>query len=175
MARKKRKKVVKLRGSHTHGFGSKKKHRGSGNKGGYGMAGTGKRADQKKPSIWKERYFGKRGFKSIKQKKGLLLKATNIEFLNEKLSSFLEKGIVKKEGDFYKINLKDIGYNKLLSKGVPKFKYFIECEEATERAIKKIESAGGKVNAEIKKLDNLKESFSEKKNDKVKNEELEEE
>ncbi|MEM2121573.1 MAG: uL15 family ribosomal protein [Candidatus Woesearchaeota archaeon] len=164
MVRKKRKKVVKLRGSHTHGFGSKKKHRGSGNKGGYGMAGTGKRADQKKPSIWKERYFGKRGFKSIKQKKKLFSKAVNIEFLNEKLPVLVEKGIAKKENDLYKINLKELGYNKLLSKGTPTVKYFIECEEATEKAIKKIEEKGGKVVAEIKKLDNLKESLNDEEN-----------
>ena len=49
-----RKKVVKQRGSHTHGWGSKKKHRGAGNRGGRGMAGSGKRADQRKPSILKE-------------------------------------------------------------------------------------------------------------------------
>ena len=45
------KKVRKFRGSHTHGYGSKKKHRGAGSRGGRGMAGSGKRADQKKPSI----------------------------------------------------------------------------------------------------------------------------
>jgi len=36
----KRKKMSRLRGSHTHGWGAKKKHRGKGNKGGAGMAGT---------------------------------------------------------------------------------------------------------------------------------------
>ena len=50
----KRKKFSRQRGGHTHGWGSKKKHRGSGNRGGKGMGGTGKRADQVKTLIWKE-------------------------------------------------------------------------------------------------------------------------
>ena len=62
MTTNRRKKDVKQRGSHTHGWGSKKKHRGAGNRGGKGMASTGKRSDAVKPSFWKERYFGKHGF-----------------------------------------------------------------------------------------------------------------
>ena len=62
----KRKKNSRQRGSQTHGWGAKKKHRSFGNRGGKGMAGSGKRADSKKPSLWKERYFGKIGFKSKK-------------------------------------------------------------------------------------------------------------
>ena len=75
----KRKKSRKLRGHKTHGYGSKKKHRGAGNRGGRGMAGTGKRAGQKKPSM-PEDYLGKKGFKipqSIQKKQ----KTTNIDFL----------------------------------------------------------------------------------------------
>ena len=60
----KRTKSSRDRGSKTHGCGSMKKRRGAGNRGGRGMAGTGKRADQNKPSIWKnKKYFGKYGFK----------------------------------------------------------------------------------------------------------------
>ena len=43
----KRKKFSRYRGSMTHGCGSKKKRRGSGHRGGKGMAGTGKRSDKK--------------------------------------------------------------------------------------------------------------------------------
>ncbi|MBU0467250.1 MAG: hypothetical protein KKF39_06330 [Nanoarchaeota archaeon] len=45
---KKRKKVSRARGTHTHGRGFKKKARGSGHRGGVGKEGTGKRADHKK-------------------------------------------------------------------------------------------------------------------------------
>ena len=59
----KRSKNTRQRGHTTHGWGSMKKHRGKGHQGGAGMAGSGKRADSKKPSIWKDkRYFGKFGF-----------------------------------------------------------------------------------------------------------------
>ena len=53
----KRKKNSRQRGSHTHGWGAMKKHRGAGNRGGRGAAGSGKRADSKKPSIWTGPYF----------------------------------------------------------------------------------------------------------------------
>jgi len=68
MSINKRTKRSRQRGSHTHGWGAKKKHRGAGNRGGRGMAGTGKRADQKKPTImnlYGNEYFGKRGFLAI--------------------------------------------------------------------------------------------------------------
>ena len=62
----KQKKNKRMRGAKTtHGYGAKKKHRGSGNKGGKGMAGSGKRADQKKTMILKvfgNEYFGRHGF-----------------------------------------------------------------------------------------------------------------
>src|SRR3989338_2684643 len=76
----KRKKNTRQRGKTTHGWGARKKHRGAGNRGGRGMAGSGKRADQKKPSILKEygnTYFGKFGFK-IPQKIKKQIKEINI-------------------------------------------------------------------------------------------------
>ena len=42
----KRRKSSRYRGSKTHGRGFKKKARGSGHRGGFGMAGTGKRMSQ---------------------------------------------------------------------------------------------------------------------------------
>ena len=59
----KRKKATRFRAKTTHGYGSMKKNRGAGNRGGRGMAGSGKRADQKKPTILKlygNEYFGKK-------------------------------------------------------------------------------------------------------------------
>jgi large subunit ribosomal protein L15 len=52
---KKRKKSTRMhgRGMGTHGGGARKKRKGSGHRGGIGMAGTGKRADQKKTLILK--------------------------------------------------------------------------------------------------------------------------
>jgi large subunit ribosomal protein L15 len=61
---KKKKKSKNFRGNTTHGHGARKKWKGSGHHGGVGMAGTGKRADQKKSLVIKlfgNNYFGKQG------------------------------------------------------------------------------------------------------------------
>lgn len=135
----KRKKNTRQRGSCTHGWGSMKKHRGKGNKGGCGKAGTGKRGDAKKPSIWKEKYFGKFGFK----KKGVMkeIKAINLD----QLDLLLKQGKIAKEGENLKIDLSVLGYNKLLGRGKVKNKYLINVESASEKAVKKIQESGGKV------------------------------
>jgi len=142
----KRKKATRYRGSQTHGGGAKKKRRGAGSRGGRGMAGSGKRADQKKPTILKlygNSYFGKKGFKSKNKK---YIKPITIQTIETKLYSWLKKGILKKEKEEIKINLKELGYNKLLSKGKIKNKYDIEVEYASKNAIEKIQKSGGKIN-----------------------------
>jgi large subunit ribosomal protein L15 len=122
----KRKKVSRMRGSHTHGRGFKKKARGSGHRGGFGMAGTGKRADQKKSKIIQldEKYFGKKGLNKKKDK----YKIINLSELNK---------IDKTE-----IDLK--GY-KLLAKGEIKNPIKIKVDYASEAAIAKIKKSGGEV------------------------------
>jgi len=142
----KKRKVRKYRGSQTHGGGSKKKRRGAGNRGGRGMAGSGKRADQKKPTILKlygNTYFGKSGFISKIRKK---INVISIQTIENKIYNWLKDGTLKKEGNAIKIDLKSMGYNKLLSKGKVKNKFYIEVEYASKKAIEKIEKSGGKIN-----------------------------
>jgi len=103
----KRKKVSRYRGSMTHGGGSKKKRRGAGNRGGKGMAGSGKRADSKKPSIWKQKYFGKYGFVSKNVRK---INAINIGYLEENINK-LPRKIVSKENEFFSVDLEKWGFN----------------------------------------------------------------
>src|SRR3989344_4511390 len=130
MSINKRTKRSRQRGSHTHGWGAKKKHRGAGNRGGRGMAGTGKRADQKKHTILRleETYFGKRGF--VKKNKKYE-KAINVG----ELKSFQTN----------QINLIEKGYTKLLGKGEVKEKLSIIVEKVTKKAVEKIEKKGGQV------------------------------
>lgn len=139
----KRKKNTRLRGSHTHGGGSKKKRRGAGHRGGRGNAGSGKRGDAKKPSYWKIlRRSGKHGFKSkVKNNYSTI----NVGELQNKIHTLTEKNKAKLENNTYKIDLKDIKKQKLLGTGKIHKKLEITCVTATELAIKKIESAGGKV------------------------------
>lgn len=148
MAVYKRKKNTRQRGSHTHGWGSKKKHRGAGNRGGRGMAGSGKRADTIKPSLWKEKYFGKFGFKkkNVREK----ISAINISYLGENLDSFLNKKLISKEGDFYIVDMGKLGFNKLLSQGKVLNKFKIKVNYASKKAVEKIKNSGGDVNLKVK-------------------------
>ena len=129
MTARHRKKKERLRGNTTHGYGSRKKHRGAGNRGGRGMAGTGKRADHKRTWILKyvgKEYWGKHGFK-IPQKVKEEIRAINIKDLP----------------DYDDINLTGLGYDKLLGSGNPKRKYKIKVKKWSEKAKNKIEKAGG--------------------------------
>jgi large subunit ribosomal protein L15 len=93
MKLKKRSARSRLRGQRTCGYGSRKKHRGKGSKGGKGMAGTGKRAGQKITLLVKEGLkLGKVGFKSIKQKKGKP-EVINLKDLAYKISEAKEESL----------------------------------------------------------------------------------
>jgi large subunit ribosomal protein L15 len=145
MTTHRRKKNVKQRGSKTHGWGSMKKHRGAGNRGGRGKAGTGKRGDQKKPTIinlYGNDYFGKKGFKRPTTKK---LKAININTLERNLSRLLSENLITKGKDNYVIDLKKLGFDKLLGTGKATKKMNITVDKASGKAIAKVQEAGGKV------------------------------
>ena len=137
-----RKKDVKFRGSHTHGWGSKKKHRGSGNRGGKGNAGTGKRADHNKPSIWHGQYFGKHGFV---HKGAIHHKTVNIEYLNENIEKLVKSNAAKLQGGAFVVNIRDLGFDKLLGKGRATKKLVITADYASASAVEAVEAAGGKV------------------------------
>ena len=145
----KRKKQSRMRGTHTHGGGAKKKRRGAGSRGGRGMAGTGKRGDSKKPMIWHTKYFGKFGFK---KKNAANIKAINIEDLELLINQLLDKGVVEKKGDNYDVDLKKAGYDKLLGKGKVNHKLTIKARFASEIAVKKVAAAGGLVKLQEEKL-----------------------
>ncbi|MBN1502038.1 uL15 family ribosomal protein [Candidatus Woesearchaeota archaeon] len=138
-----RKKVTKMRGSRTHGYGSHKKHRGAGSRGGRGRSGSGKRGDAKIMKITKgKRYLGKHGFTS---KSARLIKSVNIFYLQSKLASLVSEGKIKKEKESFIINLNDLGFNKLLSKGPVDHKFIITTKYASKGVIEQVKKAGGEV------------------------------
>lgn len=139
----KRKKNTRQRGSKTHGWGAKKKHRGKGHQGGAGMAGSGKRADSKKPSIWKERYFGKFGFVSKTPK--VKINSVNISYIEQHINKFVSKNLIAKENGFYSVELEKLGFNKLLGDGRVSVKFKIKTPYASKSAIEKVKYAGGEV------------------------------
>jgi large subunit ribosomal protein L15 len=129
MKLKKKKKSVRMRGTRLHGWAAKK-HKGSGNRGGKGMAGTGKRAGQRLSYIHRylHPYFGKQGYtsRSTRRKKN---ESVNVSYIQKKY----KPGEVSLEG--YKI----LGEGEITSKFVIKAKSF------SKQAKEKIEKAGGQV------------------------------
>jgi large subunit ribosomal protein L15 len=144
MKTKKRTKSSRFRGSKTHARGFKKKARGSGHQGGVGMAGTGKRGDQKKTlilNLYGSDYFGKdktlrRG--KVKPK----LKSINLQYIQDNLDSMVKEGIAKEKNNSYEIVLK--GY-KVLAEGDLGIKINLTSNSVSESAKEKIENAGGSV------------------------------
>lgn len=134
MKLKKRTIRSRLRGARTCGYGFRQKHKGHGNKGGYGMSGTGKRASQKQQKALMmakaagfETYFGRRGMTSAPtaKKKSYQL---NLEDIQKK---FKDAKI-------------DLGKYKILARG-DGFKAEITARDASKSAIEKMEKAGGKI------------------------------
>ena len=135
------KKKVKYRGSKTHGCGSMKKRRGAGNRGGRGAAGSGKRGDAKKPTIWGGKYFGKFGFHGRSPK----VKTINLKEIETKIPIWLKKGLIKEDKGVFKIDLTELGYDKLLSVGTLTKKMSIKISNFSANAVEKVKQAGGEV------------------------------
>jgi len=140
----KRKKNSRHRGSWTHGWGEKKKHRGAGSRGGRGMAGTGKRADTNKPTIQADPYyFGKFGFirpNALARQVGI-----NVATLESNISSFVASGVAKKSGSSYTVDLTKTKYTKLLGSGAISMAIDVTVNYASAQAIEKVAAAKGKV------------------------------
>jgi len=152
MVVRKKKKVRKMRGTRSYGYGSHKKHRGGGSRGGRGKAGMHK---HKWSYVVKYEpdHFGKRGFKRpvAATKK---VKAINVSGL-EKLAVAAGKK---------KINLAELGYDKVLGSGKISTALKVSAGSFSKGAVEKIEAAGGKVivigkseEAEIEEKTNVKE------------------
>lgn len=139
-----RKKNSRHRGSWTHSWGEKKKHRGAGSRGGRGNAGSGKRGDAKKPRYWDDKAFhaGKQGFHNPTTK---LMNSITISQLSSSIDKFVAAGFAKQEANTFKINCEDLQIDKLLGTGNTQFTFEVVVKAASEKAIAKIEAAGGKV------------------------------
>jgi len=109
------------------------------------MAGTGKRAGQKKPTILTtigNAYYGKSGFhrpKKIVKK----INTINISDIEKRLDFYVSKNLVKKDKDKYTIVLLDLGYNKLLGAGLITERLEVKAPLFSKKAKEKIEKAGG--------------------------------
>ncbi|VVB83589.1 50S ribosomal protein L15 [uncultured archaeon] len=137
----KRKKSGRMlgRGAGSCGWGARKKHKKAGHRGGVGMSGTGKRADQKKTLVIKlygNDYFGKQGVTSRGTERDKR-KRISLMTIERNLETF-----GKKSGDKWEINLEDY---KILGNEKVKNKLFIKAKEASKSAIESVKSAGGEI------------------------------
>lgn len=134
-------KIRKQRSSRTHGWGTKGQHRDGGMKGGRGNAGR-----------FKHRWTyilrhslprkGKHGFSPVtKVKKSTI----NLSDLDEITRQLIVDGKVKEEGRKIKVDLTELGYNKLLGEGKISRPVEIKVVNCSNSAQKKVESAGGSV------------------------------
>lgn len=141
----KTKKVRKLRGSRTYAWGSPKKHRGAGSRGGRGMAGSGKKGQQKMTALHLiKKTIGKSGFK--RPTKVIVNDNTiNLSRLELALERYVNAGIAKKSGDAFDINLDMADITKVLGAGSISAKINVTARKFSARAVEKIEAAGGKV------------------------------
>ena len=130
MVVRREKKNRKQRGSKSHGWGSKKKHRGGGSQGGKGQSGM-----MKHKKSWRIKYdpehFGKVGF--------------NIPYSRKiKAISLKEIDIFAKRHNKREINVSELGYDKVLGSGRLTQPLIIKASMFVEKAKQKIEKAGGK-------------------------------
>ena len=149
MTVKRGKKSRKQRGSRECGYGLT--HRGRGNRGGAGNAGSGKRAKCKQPAkgVWNIQRLGKYGF----NQKGV----SNPQFpitirdLEVKIDNWLSDKKVTKDGESFVIDLQKLGYNKLLSGGKITSKLKITVPKASKAVVEKVKALYGA----MKSLPNL--------------------
>jgi large subunit ribosomal protein L15 len=148
-AKKKRKKVTRHKGTHTHGRGAKKKARGKGHRGGIGKSGTGKRGDQKKTKVTKShggKYFGRDKTRRAGRKEEV--SQISLEKIIENINSFVKKGLAKGKDGSYELDLKAY---KIIGKSDFEMKLKINAGAASEGARNSVIKAGGEIIIEDKK------------------------
>ena len=130
-----------FKNSRTRGRGHKK-GRGAGLRGGRGNAGC-----HKTKRIMYERVgrvWGAHGFKRP-QTVVMANNAINLKVIEENASEWIEQGNASKKGKTISIDLKKMGYDKLLGTGVPSQAYNITISAASAKAVEKVEAAGGEI------------------------------
>jgi large subunit ribosomal protein L15 len=157
-----KKRVNKLRGTRTHGFGRQQGRRKTGRKHGHGLTTGWKKglksfADKQKSlgyptqkfgkkvtrSPWK---FGKFGFQRPETQVRIYHKnIINIASLDAKLDGWVKQELAQKSGDVYTVDLDNCNIQKILAKGSIQKKVQVRVKYASNYAIEEIEKVGGKV------------------------------
>ena len=150
-------KTRKLRGGRHMGWGQVGQHRASGHKGGLGQSGMLKHHFS---SMLKDDpdHFGHSA--TNPPQRNIIKKWTNVRDLDDLYS---QHG--KQENDKKILDLKALGFDKLLGGGQIKNVYSIKIDQFTSKAEDKVKNAGGELVKKEKKID----QFTSKAEHKVKN------
>jgi large subunit ribosomal protein L15 len=142
MVVKRKKKITKQRGTRTCGWGLV--HRGSGQKGGAGNAGGGKKAHSKapQPGIWTKQLMGKYGFVHHNRTQDITV---NLRDLEDRLPALLQQKIATEANGAISIDLGKLGCTKILGSGKVRRKWNITAKRASPEALEKIKTAGGTI------------------------------
>jgi large subunit ribosomal protein L15 len=138
MVVRREKKVRKLRGSRTMGWGRRGQHRDRGSQGSrqVGM--------HKEKWSWTVKYgkewYGKHGFKNPTSRKVSSISLRELKLLIEN-----NKIEYTKENNRIIIDLTKFGYEKLLGSGKIDLPLIIKVNRATQKAIQKVKEIGGEV------------------------------
>ena len=130
-----------MTGSRTRGRGHKK-GRGAGLRGGRGNAGC-----HKTKRIMYERVgrvWGAHGFKRPQS----VVKANNsinLKAIEENSEAWIAEGIATKKGKVVSVDLREMGYDKLLGTGSTTQSYKLTISAASAKAVEKVEAAGGEI------------------------------
>ncbi|HKZ49752.1 MAG TPA: uL15m family ribosomal protein [Candidatus Nanoarchaeia archaeon] len=148
MPYRKKKRSRKHRGGRTHGWGFGKRHRGKGNKP-YRAGGVGKRGAHR------ETFFSAHGGEPAIGKHGIQVKPRTTVVKGKVISlremeEFMPKWLVEKKAEKSSdgtivLDLKKLGYTKLLSEGTVTRKMQITCASCSAKVKGKVEGAGGSI------------------------------
>ncbi len=151
--RKYPRKVQKMRGRRTRGFGKVGQHRKTGQRAGRGKTTQWKKSKKSYYLKQKELGFpdpdwkmGKKGFKRPQDINRIYkINALNVKDLDQKIENFVLENKATKSGNTFNINLSNIDIQKVLGRGNLNKTINITVNKASKRAIEKIEAAGGKI------------------------------
>jgi len=125
------KKVRRMRGTHTHGWGEKKKHRGAGSRAGRGKSNW-LYSKRSYTYAYEPERLGKKGF--VPRAKSKKVPSINV----------MELDSIAKARNMTEVDVKALGYGRVLGDGKLTRPLTVKAPQITEKAKAKIEEAGGK-------------------------------
>ncbi|UCC20409.1 MAG: uL15 family ribosomal protein [Promethearchaeota archaeon] len=142
-----------MRGRRTHGYGRVGQHRKTGQRAGRGKTTQWKKSKKSYYLKQKELGFpdpdwdiGKKGFKRPQDIVRIYkINTINVKDLDQKIDSLVLEKKATKSGNTYNINLSTINIQKVLGRGEINKLINITVNKASQKAIEKIEAAGGKI------------------------------